>query len=121
MAYHGMVIAESLANQNVLEHIAIVGTQVVQIGTSEATPWLKQWTIHQVIISEAEIIPTIEALRRSLDPSRRSWYIALSNDHDQIVIYPKRIFQFQQSDAIAKCEAIEYGQQWGIPGHQLDF
>jgi hypothetical protein len=52
--YKGFVIEESLENKDVLKKVKILSTKVEKVVEKHKTPWLSQWTLHDVEIAEAE-------------------------------------------------------------------
>ncbi|MDD5068733.1 MAG: hypothetical protein PHN89_04000 [Candidatus Pacebacteria bacterium] len=52
MNYKGTIIEESLAKKDVFKDIKILSTKVEDVVEKHQTPWLKQWTLHKVEISE---------------------------------------------------------------------
>ena len=52
MNYEGVIIEESLDNTGILGDVKILKTKVEPVIEKHKTPWLKQWTLHTVEITE---------------------------------------------------------------------
>ena len=52
--FTGTIIEESLEDKSVLDGIKITSTKVESITEKHKTPWVKQWTMHTVEISEED-------------------------------------------------------------------
>ncbi|MFA5258776.1 MAG: hypothetical protein WC979_05840 [Candidatus Pacearchaeota archaeon] len=98
MDFKGIIIEESLKDTSVLKAIKIVKTVIEKTTERHRTPWLTQWTIHNVEISEEKIDKICERLQKSLDPEHE-WYIDLKNNKYEISIFrdevtKKRIYHY---------------------------
>ena len=122
MKYKGVIIDESLADKTILETIEIESTKVEPITPEHKTPWLKHWTLHNVLIDEKEADLIAEKLSKSLDYSHgTSWYADFKNDKTHFIIFRDKIFKFDRSKAEEYQLATNYGLSLGIPDYQVDF
>lgn len=119
MNYTGIIIAESLQDTAVLDKMMIVNTQIEPVTVKHQTPWLKQWTLHTVEISEAQADDIAQKLTHSLD--KNNWYVDYKNDRFHYIIYSSKIFKVDRNSKEMYEEAKNYGRSIGIPEHQLDF
>jgi len=71
--FKGVIIEESLENKDILEKVKIVKTEIEQVTGEHKTPWIKQWTLHTIEISEIQTDKIAEEISRSLD-SEHDWY-----------------------------------------------
>ena len=119
MNYKGVIIEESLEDKNVLKEVVILSTKFEPVTEKHKTPWLKQWTLHTVEISENQVDEIAEKISKSLD-SEHGWYADFKNDKFHYVIFQDKIFRVNLDNPKYK-EVMEYGISLGIPWYQLDF
>ena len=118
--YKGVIIEESLANKKVLERLNVVSTKVEVCTEKHRTPWVKQWTLHEVEI-DPEIVQQIALeLSQNLDPDH-SWYADFDNGSTHYIIYREKIFRVAMESGEEYDNAKRYGISLGIPAYQVDF
>jgi ribosomal protein S18 acetylase RimI-like enzyme len=118
--YRGDIIEESLAHRDILKRLNIDTTRFEQTTPEHRTPWLSQWTLHEVTISEEEAPAVAEELSRSLNRGRHgSWYADFKNDEHHYVIYADKVFCIDRKSREQYEEVRRYGVALGIPEHQL--
>jgi hypothetical protein len=118
----GVIIGESLENKAVLQKVSIVKTRVARVTESHQTPWLQQWTLHDVEIPESQAGQIAEEIGQSLDPEHgASWYADFRNAGEHLIIFRHKIFKIDRSKPEQYAEATQYGLSLGIPAYQLDF
>lgn len=120
MNYEGVIIEESLENKDVLKGIKILKTKVEPVVEKHKTPWLKQWTLHTVEISEDRADEIAEQLGRDLD-SEHSWYADFKNEITHYIIFKNKVFKIDRTSKEQYDAAKEYGISLGIPPYQVDF
>ena len=121
MNYRGVIIEESLENNGILKEVAILVTKVEPVIEKHKTPWLKQWTLHTVEITEDKADKVAEKISKSLDLKHGgSWYADFKNDKFHYVIFQGKVFRVDLSNPKYR-DAMEYGVKLGIPWYQLDF
>jgi|TARA_Y100000310_G_C20162756_1_gene569966 hypothetical protein len=118
--FNGVIIEESLENKDVLQKVKIIKTKVDEVTKEHQTPWIKQWTLHTVEISENQADEIAEDLSKSLD-SEHDWYADFKNDKFHYVIFHNKIFKVDRSTPEQYKEVTKYGVSLGIPDYQLDF
>ncbi len=122
MNYLGTIIEESLADKTCLNDFLILSTKVEEVNDKHQTPWLKQWTLHKVELSEEKAQEAAEKLSKSLDYSHKStWYADYKNEQWHYIIFKDKIFKIGRTDAEGYKQAKAYGISLGIPEHQVDF
>lgn len=122
MNYKGTIIEESLESNEVLKKVTILSTEVEEVTESFKTPWLKQWTLHKVEITEDMADEVAEDISKCIDTEHsHSWYADYKNDKWHYIIFPFKIFKVDRSNESQYQEAREYGISLGIPAHQVDF
>jgi hypothetical protein len=122
MGYKGVIIEESLKDKSVLKKVIILSTKVEQVIEKHKTPWLKQWTLHTVKVSEEKAEKIAQKLSKALDYSHNnSWYADFKNDHFAYIIFKDKVFKIRLDDAEGFKEAKQYGISLGIPEYQVDF
>lgn len=119
MKYKGVIIEESLLDKSILDLVEVVSTKVEPITEEHKTPWLKQWTLHTVLISEDKADMTAEALAKSL--SDNYWYADFKEDKTHYIIFPEKVFKIDRTHVKEYQAATDYGLTLGIPSYQLDF
>ena len=79
MNYKGVIIEESLENKDILKDVKIIETKVEEVTEEHKTPWIKQWTLHTVEISENQVKNVAEKISRALD-LEHNWYADFKNE-----------------------------------------
>ncbi|MDD5356979.1 MAG: hypothetical protein PHS53_02420 [Candidatus Pacebacteria bacterium] len=121
MNYKGTIIEESLAKKDVFKDIKILSTKVEDVVEKHQTPWLKQWTLHKVEISEDKAEEITKKLSTSFDQSHASsWYADFKNENNHYIIFPNKVFYIERKSKEQYDEATQYGILLGIPEYQLD-
>ncbi len=120
MNYKGVIIEESLKAKDILGRIKILSTKVEQVADKHKTPWLKQWTLHTVEISEKEAESIAGEISKSLD-SEHPWYADFKNETVHFIIFRNKVFKTDRTSKEQYDEAKEYGISLGIPPYQVDF
>ena len=118
--FRGVIIAESLADAKVLQHVTIVKTIVEPVTEQHKTPWLAQWTLHTVSVPAAQVQATVNELSRGLE-AERPWYADLNDGETYFVIFFGLVFHWRKGEAETAETAKAYGRGLGIPEYQLDF
>lgn len=119
MNHKGVIIEESLENKDVLKEVVILSTKIEQVTEKHKTPWLEQWTLHTIEVSEDQADNMAEKISKSLD-SKHNWYADFKSDEFHHIIFRNKIFKIDLSNPKYR-GAMEYGISLGIPWYQLDF
>ncbi|MFA5871188.1 MAG: hypothetical protein WC858_00525 [Parcubacteria group bacterium] len=120
MNYRGVIIEESLENKYILKDIKILGTEIEKVDAHHETPWLSQWTKHEVDIPEDEAASVAKKISHSLDSAHGgSWYADFKNDTHHYIIYRDKVFRVNRKSKEQYDEAERYGLSLGIPSDQL--
>jgi len=120
--FYGVIIEESLENKSVLNKAKILSTRIEKVLEKHETPWLSQWTLHNVEIPESEAEEIAEDVSKSLDRSHGgSWYADFKNDKTHFIIFRNKIFKIERTSKEQYEEATRYGISLGIPDYQVDF
>ncbi|MBI4973404.1 hypothetical protein HZC27_02215 [Candidatus Roizmanbacteria bacterium] len=118
--FTGVIIEESLENKGVLKKVKILSTKVEQVVKEHETPWLSQWTLHTVEISDKEAKVIAEQISKSLDRKHGgSWYADFKNEAHHYIIFHDKIFYIDRKSKEQYAEAKRYGISLGIPARQL--
>lgn len=120
MNYKGVIIEESLANTDILKNVLIIGTRIESVTEHHKTPWLKQWTLHTVELTEDNADAIAEQISSSLEKDH-NWYADFKNDQHHYIIYRNKIFKVDLNNPALYKNAREYGVSIGIPEYQVDF
>ncbi|OGZ67094.1 MAG: hypothetical protein A3D35_01530 [Candidatus Staskawiczbacteria bacterium RIFCSPHIGHO2_02_FULL_34_9] len=120
MNYKGVIIEESLENKDVLKDVVILSTKVEEVTKKHKTPWIKQWTIHIVEISEEKAEKIAKEIGKALD-LEHNWYADFKNETHHYIIFKNKIFFVDRSRKEEYDQASQYGISIGIPDYQVDF
>ena len=118
--YKGVIIEESLEDKSALQDLKILETEIEPVTEEHKTPWVKQWTLHTVEISEDGAVEVAEKLSQALDP-QHVWYADFKNDSTHFIIFRNKVFKIDRSNKAQYATATAYGLTLGIPDYQLDF
>lgn len=122
MQYEGVIIVESLKDRTVLDSIEIKNTKIEPVTPEHKTPWLKQWTLHTVLIPEDKGDYIAEEISKSFDYSHGSaWYADFKNDKTHYIIFEDKVFKIDRSKKEEYQKATDYGISLRIPEYQVDF
>lgn len=120
MNYSGVVIEESLADKKILDKLLVTKTKIETVTEKHRTPWLKQWTLHDVEIPEEKAEEIARNLSTALEKGH-PWYTDFKNDKFHFIIYREKIFKVDLKNPILFKDAKAYGISLGIPPYQVDF
>lgn len=120
MNYKGVIIEESLENKDVLKEVVILSTEVEKVAEEHKTPWIKQWTLHNVEVPEEKVDEVAEKISKDLE-KQHTWYADFKNDKYHYIIYPSKVFKVDLQNPVFYKEATKYGISIGIPDYQVDF
>ena len=120
MSYRGVIIEESLENTEILKRLKLLWTDVPGVTDSHQTPWLTKWTLHHILVPEAEVEEVAKILSESLE-KERPWYADFKNETTHFVIFRDKVFKIDREKKEEYEEAVRYGLSLGIPSYQLDF
>ena len=118
--YKGIIIEESLENTDVLKKIKVISTKVEEVTESHKTPWIKQWTLHDVEIPEKDVQSVADEISEALDKDH-PWYADFKNNSHHYIIYKNKVFYIDRSSKEQYEQASKYGISLGIPEYQVDF
>lgn len=121
MNFTGVIIEESLTDKSVLNDVKIIKTNVELVTEEHKTPWVKQWTLHDVEIAVDNVAEVVEKISQALD-REHNWYADFKTDQEHFIIYRDKVFYItDRSDKTQYDEATQYGISIGIPDYQVDF
>jgi hypothetical protein len=118
--YRGVIIEESLINKDVLKKVQILETDIKMATEKHKTPWVKQWTLHTVIVPENQTKEIAEEISASLD-KEYNWYADYRNATHHYIIFNNKIFYIDRKNKEEYDLAKQYGISLGIPEYQVDF
>jgi len=121
MNFKGVIIEESLVDKSILGDVKIISTKIEPVTEEHKTPWLKQWTLHDVEIPAEKAFWIAEKISGALD-CEHEWYADYKTDGEHYIIYRGKVFHIaDRSDKKQYDEAKAYGISVGIPEYQVDF
>lgn len=119
-SYRGDIIEESLGSKEILKKLNIVSTRIEKVTGEHKTPWLSQWTLHTIEISEDGAKAIANELSKSLDINHGgSWYVDFKNSTHHYIIFPNKVFYINRQSREQYEESKRYGVSIGIPEYQL--
>ena len=118
--FYGTIIEESLEDKFILNKFALISIEVKQATEKYKTPWVKQWTLHNVEIEADSADMVAEEISKALD-SEHNWYADFKNNTTHFIIFRDKVFKINRTDVNQYNEATKYGISLGIPDYQLDF
>jgi len=121
MNFAGVIIEESLMDKSVLSDVKVVKTNIEPVTEEHKTPWIRQWTVHDVEVAPEKAAEVAEKISKALD-REHNWYADFKTDREHFVIYRDKVFHITgRSDKKRYDEATQYGISIGIPDYQVDF
>lgn len=120
MNYKGVIIEESLEKKDILKDVKILETKVEEVTEEHKTPWIKQWTLHIVEITENQVRDVAEKISKALD-SEHDWYADFKNETHHYIIFRNKVFYIDRKCKEQYDEAKQYGISLGMPEYQVDF
>lgn len=122
MPFRGIVIRESLSRPEIIDDAKVISTKVETVTKDMRTPWIPQWTMEEIEVSDHAIDEFAKKLSQSIDRTHaNSWYADLKNNNFHYIIFSGRVFSVDRSHPEQYQAVKEFGQHIGIPKHQLDF
>ena len=116
----GYTIAESIRPGSQLEGLSFTLSRIERYTVDNATDdQPAAWTMIHFEFPEDQVEVVANALAEVLD--QPGWYTNFVTEEDEIVIFPRRVFQYPRGDLAARAEAEAYARALGIPGPQLDW
>lgn len=120
MDFQGVIIEESLIDNSVLKNLKIESTDVGIVTEKHKTPWVKQWTMHNVLIPQEDAANIAEQISYSLD-SDHQWFADFKTEEEHYVIFREKVFHINRYESQDYEAATRYGIQIGLPKYQVDF
>ena len=117
MNFKGLLIKESLENEDILDEIKITKEESWQ-AKNPADYQPKNWT---VIFFEGEAekaSKTAVLLSSALKPK---WYASFSTENEVYVVFLNKIFKYRKGDFPKRKEIENYARSLGIPDNLLDW
>ena len=112
----GDIIEESLTDRSVLSEVTILETRVEPVTEYHRTPWLEQWTVHRVAVSEERAAELAERFTQALDAEHaHAWYADFKNEDIHYVAFADKVFRVPRHSEGRYAEVVEYGVKLGIP------
>ena len=121
MNYRGVIIEESLVDNSVFKEVITISSRVSKVTEKHKTPWLTQWTLRTVEVTENKADEIAEKLSKDLQKDPSSWYADYKNDSHHFIVFPGKIFKVNLKNPVLYQEARKYGIGLGIPEYQVDF
>ncbi len=117
--YKGDVIEESLQDKTVLKDLTIITKRVEPVTERHQTPWLSQWTLDTIEVSDVQADDLAKKLSAALDATRHNWYVDYRNPTRHYVIFKDKVFKIDRSKKADYDAMVAYGLSIGVPDYQL--
>ncbi len=119
MKFKGLLLKEGLNDLSVLDLIKTTKEEKWNIPNERLANFQpKIWT---AILFEGEGKKVEEIVEKLSKAIKEKWYINVSFNNTEYVIFNNKIFKYEKGDDKTKQEAIGYGRKVGIPEKQLDW
>ncbi len=119
--YKGIIIEESLEDPSCLVGAKIIKSKTVPVTPKHKTPWVKQWTMHTVVVPSNKAESVAEKISKAIDDTHESsWYADFKSDKKHYIIFRDKVFFINRNKNEYK-KVMDYGTKLGIPKYQLDF
>lgn len=115
MVWRGVVIEESLENNDVLRLVKIVDTSEETLEKEDEKGVLH---FHKIELDDDK---RDEFVRKANSSIKQGWYIHIVNDGTMTVIFRDRTFTFNKYQKDKIDESRDYGVSIGILKEQMDF
>ena len=109
-----------LNNKDILKEIKISSTEVEKVTDKHKTPWIKQWTLHNVEIIAEQVEYVANKISKSLE-DKHNWYADFKNNTHHYIIFIDKVFLIDRTSKEQYDEAKKHGVSLGIPEYQVDF
>ncbi len=121
MYFRGVIIEESLIDKTVLDDAKILSTRIEPVTKAHKTPWVRQWTMHDIEVPATTAAELAEKISKSID-GEHNWYADYKTDTEHYIIYRNKVFHItDRSDKAQYSKARQYGISIGLPAYQVDF
>ena len=120
MSYTGILLAESLRSDAVLEGVPLHVHRIRRANagdTSAGQPLT--WTFIEFEVPDASACRLAELLSTTL--ASGPWYCDFRNKHEIIVVFADRVFRYVRGDQRARSEAEAHASTVGVPVSQIDW
>ncbi len=114
----GVIIKESLTDENVLGGLSVTSTKAVDID-NPAPDQPNVWNMVYFEVAEPDAGILAEKFSRALRAG--TWYIDFKSEQEIYVVFLGKVFHYQRGDSVMRKEAQAYGRSLGIPEKQLDW
>jgi len=122
MKFTGLLLKESLRDENVLDLIKVTKTETWNNIKNAAENQPKNWTAvyFEFEGTEDEADVKAEIISRALKSGL--WYLNFSSNEKIYIIFPNnKFYKYKKGDKEKRQEATNYGLKIGIPQSQLDW
>jgi len=121
ITYFGGLLAESLAEDAVLDGVPLTVTKVFRAAVGDTTAGQpREWTFIEFSVPASLVDTFAESLSRALRP-QGGWYCDFHSDSEVIVVFRGRVFKYPTGDPTRRAEVEDYARSVGVPEAQLDW
>jgi hypothetical protein len=119
--YSGGLLAESLADDAVLEDVPITVTKVFRAAVGDTTAGQpRDWTFIEFSVPASLVDMFAESLSHALRV-QGGWYCDFHSDSEVIVVFHGRVFKYPKGNATRRAEVEGYARSAGVPEAQIDW
>jgi len=121
VTYSGGLLAESLADDAVLDGVPLTVTKVFRAAVGDTTAGQpRDWTFIEFSVPASLVDTFAESLSRALR-AQDGWYCDFHSDSEVIVVFHGRVFKYPTGDPTGRAEVEGYARSVGVPEAQLDW
>ena len=121
ITYSGGLLAESLADDAVIDGVSLTVTKVFRAAVGDTTAGQpRDWTFIEFSVPASSVDSFAESLSRALR-AEGGWYCDFHSDSEVIVVFHGRVFRYSKGDRTRRVEVEGYARAVGVPEAQLDW
>ena len=121
ITYSGSLLAESLADDAVLDGVPLTVTKVFRAAVGDtAAGQPRNWTFIEFSVAASLVDTFAESLSQALRV-QGGWYCDFHSDSEVIVVFHDRVFRYSKGDRTGRAEVEGYARSVGVPEAQLDW
>lgn len=117
--WKGVVIAECLENEDILEQVKITGTEKSDMKDDPDNGGYDIWTLHEFEIKRSGLDDFVNLLKSNIKDG--GWWVDIKKGKDCYIIFQGKSFAGSMDDSKYTKEVNDYARSVGVPEEQLPF
>lgn len=120
-AYSGVLVAESLDDDAVVDGVPLAVTKISRASVGDTTAGQpRDWTFIEFTVAASFVDAFAESLSRALKKDG-GWYCDFHSDSEVVVVFHGQVFRYAKGDQIRRAEVEDYASSVGVPEAQIDW